>query len=102
MDQYVAQGIAVLGVSADSQRSHKFFAQKYKLPFPLLADTEGTVIRAYDVASDGQAAHPRARRVTFLIDGSGKIEKIWDPVSAPVHNKEVLEFLSHQDHAVHQ
>lgn len=94
ISQYAAQGIAVLGVSTDTPESHKRFAQKYSLPFSLLADTGGTVTRAYGVANKPDEASVRARRVSFMIDDNGRIEKIWDPVSAPVHNEEVLAYLS--------
>ncbi len=87
-------GIAVLGVSTDTVESHKRFAQKYSLPFPLLADTDGAVTKAYDVVQNPDAEHVRARRVSFMIDEEGNIEKIWDPVSAPIHNEEVLSYLA--------
>jgi len=94
MDQYLAQGITVLGVSTDTPQSHAKFATKFSLPFPLLADTDGSVTRAYGVAAYPDSAETRARRVTFLIDEHGTIEKIWDPVSAPTHNEDVLSYLS--------
>ena len=84
----------MLGCSTDTVESHKRFAQKYSLPFTLLADPDGTVTRAYGVANDPEAKNVRARRVSFLIDDEGRIEKIWDPVSAPIHNEQVLAYLS--------
>jgi peroxiredoxin Q/BCP len=94
LDQYVAQGIAVLGVSTDTPQSHVKFAKKFSLPFPLLSDADGSVTRAYGAAAHPDLAETRARRVTFLIDEDGRIEKIWDPVSAPTHNEEVLHYFS--------
>ncbi len=93
IDHYAAQRITVLGISTDTIESHQRFAEKYSLPFPLLADTNGAVTRLYGVANNPDADHLRARRVTFLIDEEGIIEKIWDPVSAPDHNEEVLAYL---------
>ena len=84
----------MLGISTDTPESHRRFAEKYSLPFPLLADTDQVVTRLYGVANHPDERQVRARRVSFLIDAEGIIEKIWDPVSAPIHNEEVLAYLS--------
>ena len=83
----------MLGVSTDSVTSHQKFAQKYGITFPLLADTKATVTRSYGVAKPASEGKVRARRVTFLIDKAGIIEKIWDPVKASEHNEQVLAYL---------
>jgi thioredoxin-dependent peroxiredoxin len=85
----------VLGISTDTQASHKAFARKYSLPYPLLADTEGEMSLAYGTLKSPEPHLMRARRVSFLINEEGMIEKIWDPVSAAVHNEEVLSYLAH-------
>ena len=85
--------MAVLGASTDSIESHLKFANKFGIPFPLLADTDGRICRLYGVARTTAKGIVRARRVSFLIDKSGKIEVIWDPVKAAEHNTQVLEYL---------
>lgn len=64
--------IAIVGVSGDSEESHKAFETKYRLPFTLIADTDRTIINAY--GADG-AVFPK--RTTFLINPSGSIENIY-------------------------
>ncbi len=83
----------MLGVSTDTVESHAKFVRKFSLPFPLLADTTGEVCKLYGVAKLTSKGDIRARRVTFYIDENGKIEKIWDPVKADVHNEQVLSYL---------
>jgi peroxiredoxin Q/BCP len=61
----------VLGISADDIDTQKKFATSLKLPFPLLADADGSVAKAYGVWQDGYAD-----RVTFVISGEGKIVKV--------------------------
>ena len=83
--QYQAKDIIVLGVSADDESSHKAFTDKYNLPFPLLADTDGAIMKAYDVDGGGYA-----KRVTYVIDGAGTIVKADTNVSAATHAKDML------------
>jgi peroxiredoxin Q/BCP len=83
----------VLGMSTDSIQSHAKFARKFSLQFPLLSDAQGRVCQLYGIAKTSSKGEIRARRVTFLIDEAGLIERIWDPVKASEHNKQVLEFL---------
>jgi peroxiredoxin Q/BCP len=85
--------IQVLGVSVDSVASHKKFAVKYDLPFPLLADTEKEVVVKYDVwgaqkSSGGE--HDGIFRTSFLIDPKGTIAKIYENVKPEKHAEEVL------------
>ena len=83
----------MLGVSTDSPESHLKFIRKFSLPFLLLADTEAEVCRLYGVDRETSTGKIRARRVSFFIDETGKIEKIWDPVIAKEHNEQVLTYL---------
>ncbi len=81
-----AAGVQVLGVSTDDVASHRAFAAEHDLPFPLLADTDGAVARAYGVSTPmGMAA-----RTTFLIDGEGVVRRVWEDVDPAVHVDEVL------------
>jgi peroxiredoxin Q/BCP len=77
-----------LGVSADDEVSHQAFVQKYNLNFPLLADTDKSLIKAYDVDGGGYA-----KRVTYLIDGNGKIIKVDSSVNTSTHASDVLAAL---------
>jgi len=74
-----------VGVSKDTVEAQKKFAQKNDLTFPLLADSQGDVIRRYGV----DLAFGIAKRKTFLIDSKGKIAKIYESVSPKTHAAEV-------------
>lgn len=82
-------GIVVFGISYDSPKSHKKFAEKYELPFTLLSDIDKTVAKLY--ASDGILV---AKRNTFLIDPDGKIFKIYENVDVTTHTKNILQDFS--------
>lgn len=88
------KGVIVLGVSADDLTSHQKFAEKYGLPFPLLADTETTVSKLYGVWKEKNMYGRKylgVNRETFLIDKEGIVRKAWHKVSAAEHANEVLE-----------
>ncbi len=88
------RGIVVLGVSADSVESHQKFADKYSLPYPLLADTDTTVSQLYGVWKEKNFAGKKymgVNRETFLIDKDGIVRKVWPKVKAAEHAQEVLE-----------
>ena len=85
-------GAAVIGVSADDVDSHDKFATKYNLNFPLLADADATVARAYGAYGTknfyGKVSEGVMRQ-TFLIDPNGEIFKTWKKVSVDDHAGEV-------------
>jgi peroxiredoxin Q/BCP len=84
----------VLGVSPDSETSHKKFAAKYDLPFTLLADTDRSIAEAYGVWGEKKfmgRTYMGVLRTTFLIDERGKIKKIFNKVKPEEHANEVLE-----------
>ncbi len=86
-------GIVVLGVSADSVKSHKKFSEKYSLPFPLLADEEKGVVTQYGVLRTKQfmgREYIGISRTTFLIDPMGKIAKIYENMKPDDHAEEIL------------
>lgn len=88
------RGIVVLGVSTDDLNSHQKFANKFQLPFPLLADTNITVSQLYDVYGEKSFAgktYMGVNRSTFLIDKNGIVRKIWHKVKPEDHAEEVLE-----------
>ena len=89
-------GAVVLGVSADPVPSHRKFAEKYKLPFPLLADEDKKIVNAYGVWGEKTFLGKKymgIHRVTFLIGPDGCIKKIWSKVSPEGHAQEVREAL---------
>jgi peroxiredoxin Q/BCP len=87
--RYRAKGTAVLGVSLDDVASHKEFAEKYELPFPLLADVEHTVAENYGVLTT-LGPLKFAKRETFLIDPQGRIAKHYADVDPKAHAQQVL------------
>ena len=94
-----AKGAAVLGVSTQGEESHQKFTKKYNLNFPLLADTEGKVGRAYGTLGGGglvsklKSAAGMADRVTFIIDENGRIAHVIAKPDVANHAEEVLALL---------
>lgn len=82
-------GADVVGISVDSSASHAAFAQKYKLPFPLLADAQGEVATRYGALSDW-LVYKFARRQTFVIDPQGRIARIYRSVDSDKHSAEIV------------
>jgi peroxiredoxin Q/BCP len=90
---YEDAGVKVLGVSLDDEQSHQAFAEKFNLPFTLLADTDHSVSDAYGVYGEqtwGDKKYMGVARKTFLIDKEGKIKKVFDKVNVEQHADEVL------------
>ncbi|GBF82266.1 peroxiredoxin [Aphanothece sacrum] len=85
-EQYQDKDIVVLGVSMDDQASHKKFKEKYGLPFQLLVDKDGSLTKAYDVDGGGYS-----KRVTYIIDGEGKISSADQQVNTGTHAQDILE-----------
>jgi peroxiredoxin Q/BCP len=85
-----AAGAVILGVSADTTESHKAFAEKFRLPFSLLADPDRRIIEAYGVK---MPLLGMARRVTILIDRQGTIRKVIRDVRTKDHDQQVLALL---------
>lgn len=87
----------VLGVSVDSAASHKKFAEKYNLPFPVLADEKKEVVKKYGVWQRKKMMdreYMGTVRASFLIDPKGKIAKIYEKVDPAVHAAELLRDLA--------
>lgn len=97
--EIAAKGAAILGVSTQGEESHRKFTEKFRLNFPLLADTEGAVGRAYGtlggsgLLSKLKSAAGMADRVTFVIDGNGRIAHVIDRPDVARHAEEVLALL---------
>jgi len=91
--KFKKQGITILGVSPDSEKSHQKFVAKYKLPFTLLADTDHSIADAYGVYGEKKfmgRTYMGIHRTTFLIDEKGKIKKVFEKVKPEDHANEVL------------
>ncbi len=90
----LASGYAVLGVSADSSRSHKRFREKFDLPFPLLADPELKIVNAYGVWREKNTfgrTYMGIVRTTFVIDEEGRIARIIENVDSGNHAAQILD-----------
>lgn len=93
-------GAKVVGVSVDDAASHQAFAQKYHLPFPLLADTEGVVTEQYGALAKVGPLR-MAKRYTFLISPDGKIAKAYYRVNASKHSQEIIDDLNMLQSSAH-
>jgi len=86
-------GVRVLGVSTDTLESHGKFRDKFKLNFPLLADTEHAVAEKYGAWREKNLYGKKSmgiQRSTFLIDAEGKVAKVWKKVSVDGHDEQVI------------
>lgn len=86
-------GYTVIGISADDTESHKKFIEKYNLPFPLIADTDKNIIRAFDVWGKKQfmgKIHEGIIRTTFVIDENGIISNVITKVDVENHAEQIL------------
>ncbi len=87
------QGYVVLGVSSDSEKSHKKFIEKYELPFPLIADTDKSVHEAYGTWGEKSMygrKYMGTFRTTFVIDENGKISEVIEKVKTNDHTAQIL------------
>ncbi|MEX1241431.1 MAG: thioredoxin-dependent thiol peroxidase [Cyclobacteriaceae bacterium] len=90
----VKRGYEILGVSTDSEKSHKKFIEKERLPFRLLADTEKTIHDAYGTWVEKSMygrKYMGTARVTFVIDEKGRIEDIIEKVDTKKHADQILD-----------
>jgi thioredoxin-dependent peroxiredoxin len=90
-------GAVILGVSPDPVKAHDKFVEKFKLPFPLLADEDKKIVNAYGVWGEKSFMGRKylgTFRVTFLIGPDGRIKKIWPAVKPEEHAQEVLAALN--------
>lgn len=87
----------VFGISPDSVKSHKKFAEKYGLPFTLLADEGHAVASRYGVWGRKKfmgREYDGVFRTSFLVDREGKIEAVFENVKPETHAQEVLAYLA--------
>jgi thioredoxin-dependent peroxiredoxin len=92
--ELLSQGFAVIGVSPDSEISHKKFAGKYSLPFPLIADISKKIVNDYGVWGEKKnygKTYMGVIRTTFIIDEKGIIEKIIQKVDTAGHTEQIFK-----------
>ncbi|SMD06835.1 thioredoxin-dependent thiol peroxidase [Pedobacter nyackensis] len=92
-----AQGIVVLGVSTDDEKSHDKFVNKHSLPFTLLADTDKKIVEDYGVWGEKNMYGKKymgTNRTTFIIDENGVIAHVIKKVDTKNSTAQVLELLS--------
>ncbi len=92
-----SKGAVVYGISRDSVKSHQKFQSKYSFPFSLLSDEDGRVCEAYGVWKEKNLygrKYMGIERTTFLIDGTGKVQKVYPKVKVTGHVDEVIGDLS--------
>ncbi len=90
------KGFAVVGVSRDPVKSHRKFADKFSLPFPLLADVDGAICEAYGVWGKKKfmgREYMGINRTTFIISPDGSIMEVIDKVDTKEPTKQVLNIL---------
>jgi peroxiredoxin Q/BCP len=93
-DSLLKKGFSVVGVSPDSEKSHKGFAAKYSLPFPLIADTSLKILNDYGVWGEKKMygkSYMGVLRTTFIIDEKGVIEKIIEKVETADHTEQIFK-----------
>lgn len=92
----LAKGFEIIGVSSDSDISHKKFIEKYKLPFPLIADIDKKIIKAYGVWGEKSMygkTYEGILRTTYIISEDGKIENVFEKVDTKNHSMQILQTL---------
>ncbi len=92
--ELAARGFQIIGISPDSEKSHRNFCTKHELNFTLLSDPDHSVCEAYGVW-DEKVMYGRKYmgvvRTTFVIDPKGYIEKIFDKVDTKNHYRQILD-----------
>ena len=94
MDELVAAGYAVVGVSADSVASHKRFKEKQQLNFPLVADVDRDAIRAFGAWGEKKMAgrtYMGILRTTFILDAEGVVERVITKVDTKNAVRQIFE-----------
>lgn len=96
-DEMQELGAQLFGVSADSAESHVKFKEKYSLPFPLLVDEKHAMLEKYGAWREKNMYGKKSmgiQRSTYLIDGEGKVAKLWKRVRVDGHDQQVIDALA--------
>ncbi|HON55257.1 MAG TPA: thioredoxin-dependent thiol peroxidase [Bacteroidales bacterium] len=92
--KFLSAGYNIVGVSKDSEKSHKLFKEKHSLPFPLISDSDLSILKAYESWGRkkflGREFEGVLRR-TFVIDENGLISDIIDKVNTADHSSQILK-----------
>ncbi len=91
--QLISNGYSVIGVSPDNQKSHQKFVEKHELPFPLIADTDKTILNAYGVWGPKKfmgREYDGVIRTTFIINEKGIIDEVITKVDTKNHAFQIL------------
>lgn len=94
--EYENLGVKVIGVSADSVKSHNNFSEKHQLPFPLWSDPDRKLLQAFGVLGKKSMFGKTfigIKRMTFVLDKKGKLVKVWETVKPAQHAQEVLKYI---------
>ena len=91
-------GYAVVGISKDSAASHQKFIDKYELPFPLIADTDTSLLQTLGAWGEKNMYGKKTMgtlRTTYLVNEQGVIEKIFTPkeIKTKIHAEQILDYL---------
>ena len=92
----LSKGFAVIGISTDTEKSHKKFEKKYSLPFPLIADPDRKIVEEYGLWAEKMMfgrKYMGTLRTTFLIDPNGVISKVIDKVDNENASQQILDLL---------
>jgi len=92
----LSKGFSVIGVSPDTEKSHKKFETKFNLPFPLIADPDRKIVEQYGLWAEKTTfgrTYMGVLRTTFVIDPKGKILKVIDKVESKNASQQVLDLL---------
>lgn len=92
-ERFLALGYNVIGISKDSVKAQKNFSDKYALPFPLLADTDALIIKAFGAWGEKKLygkTYEGILRKTFIFNENGILEEIIDKVNTKNHAKQIL------------
>ncbi len=93
---WLSKGFEVIGVSPDSEASHKKFADKYNLCFNILADTEKEILQAYGAWGEKKMygkIYMGVLRTTYIINEEGIIEKVFEKVKTKDHTNQIISTL---------
>jgi len=95
-EEFTKQGIEIIGVSPDSEKSHLNFIKKHELPFTLIADTEKKIVQDYGVWAEKKMygrTYFGVVRTSFLIDENGEIQEIFEKVKTKEHASQIFKQL---------
>ncbi|MFZ0657647.1 MAG: peroxiredoxin [Candidatus Binataceae bacterium] len=95
--RFQSAGLVVLGCSVQDSDQHRAFIKKYNIPFPLLLDPDKKIATEYG-AANGIPILGLDRRITYVIDGDGRIAKVYPSVDPSVHATEILTDLKIPEH----